>query len=1227
MPPKQAPKDFQFREERERTFTNGVQIPTTRIVKKWEHDVPSIASLVDNGFYYTPTRKNQDQVTCFWCGKKENNIVGVRALGSHHLRTSPKCAYGLIQSNMEYYVSARDKEGFWHSLAEEGRAPKSVTDPHSKESINLRASTFKDLWKLDTQKKCTATSRDLAKAGLYYSPLDKDNDRVICMYCDCPLDHWDPEDDPLQEHKANSYAYCHFLESLPDAENKKNGVQKPAREKSIPLPDDSLDDIDDSMVSALSTRGNSPEPTKQHSIDKSKDSSYSSPLNQSLNRGPSPSSSPEPELHKESEFDAYDFSIEDIEDPDHGSIFDNGTNKVYSRKNRSRKPPPPPPASLREKRKSSLMLQVDKSHESDESTNRSVMSAHTTDQHNKSSLTSQSPQSAHGKAQNIDQITIEDDDGDDDGMPDNTQGTSDPLDDSGSNFSISDDDDSSYSENGSEVKTPARKEVRKQDKDDQLESNKQSKKRHSDSSDQSMDSDRFQQILASPGKKKKVKLNSGKSNYQPKDDILDLSGHNLGDFNESNISYLEAQHQPSRRKSSSEGDEEKPKPKPKPVLSTELSTKVKKSAFDDDDDDFDFFVQRTKKTKAKEDKKESESQVEQPNGQDKQVENNDLVDISASTDVELHNKTRAVDEKLDVESAEKRVVSTTEGSDGIPQSDVQNVEAEDDLDEMEIETADDKEGSKEKSAEEVEAKSVDGSPAMVDHDTDKKELSVDAEPADISSAAPQPAVVVGEKEGGTKDEGEVELSNNSLADTKEDASEDFVDTQAEFGDADEPTREPSKPDETSIASEGNDDDENDTDKGSDFTLSPSSYGEYVKDMRSMEDEFVDASAIQESKGGNLLIDQSSKSNLLENVDEEPILSEEDNDMVMFDERDVKKESVKINEALAQEAEEENRLVLSRPLDNKLEAKRSLESDVSEPTASTALVRVADAQEDVEMEESDAESSHKPDDSEEKPNESEFAESSGTDNMVVDEAPTEVPVEEKENKEPQTSSPAKEEIQPSFDQAVEATPQTNNQIQRIPPLNISEETNLQPISSPGYNESPHNRTFIEDSSMPEAEEKSFEDEPMEVAKVDQTPEIPEKPLPPLEGLSGSFIESSTPQKETKPREDAVYKYHNRIDATKLGNIVEELKTLKDTMEYLAEVSSASCELHNDTEGILTDFIAAMPEEEEMMTIKEWMQHNAATCGRTVKAIADRMIEAYEAEFDSLIEHVNGLNTTD
>ena len=50
-----------------------------------------------------------------------------------------------------------------------------------------------------------------------------------------------------------------------------------------------------------------------------------------------------------------------------------------------------------------------------------------------------------------------------------------------------------------------------------------------------------------------------------------------------------------------------------------------------------------------------------------------------------------------------------------------------------------------------------------------------------------------------------------------------------------------------------------------------------------------------------------------------------------------------------------------------------------------------------------------------------------------------------------------------------------------------------------------------------------------------------------------------------------------------------------------------DLHDDYDGELTNLISSMPEDEENMTIQEWVKHNATNCHKLAKQTCNEMIE--------------------
>ncbi|XP_037546703.1 baculoviral IAP repeat-containing protein 5a [Nematolebias whitei] len=57
---------------------------------------------------------------------------------------------------------------------------------------------------------CTCTPENMAKAGFIHIPSENSPDTAMCFFCLKELEGWEPDDDPLKEHKSHSSS-CHFI--------------------------------------------------------------------------------------------------------------------------------------------------------------------------------------------------------------------------------------------------------------------------------------------------------------------------------------------------------------------------------------------------------------------------------------------------------------------------------------------------------------------------------------------------------------------------------------------------------------------------------------------------------------------------------------------------------------------------------------------------------------------------------------------------------------------------------------------------------------------------------------------------------------------------------------------------------------------------------------------------------------------------------------------------------
>ncbi|XP_006635220.1 baculoviral IAP repeat-containing protein 5a [Lepisosteus oculatus] len=67
------------------------------------------------------------------------------------------------------------------------------------------------------QEGCVCTPENMAKAGFLHTPTDNSPDVAQCFVCYKELEGWEPEDDPVKEHKSHSPS-CAFINLKKDVE-------------------------------------------------------------------------------------------------------------------------------------------------------------------------------------------------------------------------------------------------------------------------------------------------------------------------------------------------------------------------------------------------------------------------------------------------------------------------------------------------------------------------------------------------------------------------------------------------------------------------------------------------------------------------------------------------------------------------------------------------------------------------------------------------------------------------------------------------------------------------------------------------------------------------------------------------------------------------------------------------------------------------------------------------
>lgn len=225
-----------YRDHRLKTFEDPIKIGNKSLAWDEFSDVENFDRLIDSGFYYNPTSRSKTRITCAYCGNSEiiKSNKDVENINTKHLRRNSSCPMSLI-ANIDDIITSfnqnRDElKNFWTDHEK-------FNDPFQSKTIEFRKQFYVNypLDKIDS----IPNSNSLSHAGFIYSPRSIEDDRVRCMYCQCALDYWEEDDDPIQEHIRNESTYCYFL----DLYNNEQDGDKDSLELENPITK-SINDID-----------------------------------------------------------------------------------------------------------------------------------------------------------------------------------------------------------------------------------------------------------------------------------------------------------------------------------------------------------------------------------------------------------------------------------------------------------------------------------------------------------------------------------------------------------------------------------------------------------------------------------------------------------------------------------------------------------------------------------------------------------------------------------------------------------------------------------------------------------------------------------------------------------------------------------------------------------------------------------------------------------------------
>ncbi|KAK6460026.1 hypothetical protein DFJ63DRAFT_256853 [Scheffersomyces coipomensis] len=231
--------DMKYRQNRQQTFEEPVKVKGVSKSVSWidSHDESLVGPLIDSGFYYSPIKSNLNRVLCSYCHKPENVIdeSDVSILPTRHYEKNKNCSLSLVLISS----LARDQHKSRSAIVKYWTTHEQniIRHPLSEESKLFRLESYGKDYPLDKLEDFIPNSKSLSEAGFVYSPVEFNDDRVVCIYCGSSLDHWEEEDVPIEEHASNT-KFCYFLDQYNQAKKTDETKSKnsKAKSKSKPAP-------------------------------------------------------------------------------------------------------------------------------------------------------------------------------------------------------------------------------------------------------------------------------------------------------------------------------------------------------------------------------------------------------------------------------------------------------------------------------------------------------------------------------------------------------------------------------------------------------------------------------------------------------------------------------------------------------------------------------------------------------------------------------------------------------------------------------------------------------------------------------------------------------------------------------------------------------------------------------------------------------------------------------
>ena len=108
-----------------------------------------------------------------------------------------------------------------------------LQDPMHPLLVSARRNTF-EAWPYEGKEGWKCSAEKMAASGWCYTPQTYDPDGTTCYYCSLRVDSWEPDDDPVQEHKWRRPNCAFFALLAAKKQQRKLAVEKKQRRKRAP---------------------------------------------------------------------------------------------------------------------------------------------------------------------------------------------------------------------------------------------------------------------------------------------------------------------------------------------------------------------------------------------------------------------------------------------------------------------------------------------------------------------------------------------------------------------------------------------------------------------------------------------------------------------------------------------------------------------------------------------------------------------------------------------------------------------------------------------------------------------------------------------------------------------------------------------------------------------------------------------------------------------------------